>query len=215
VNGIIAVLLPGSDGVGRKAFDLKITNSFALVALGIGSYLLRPPSTLTSLAEYQHLTIPPDLHVHATASGHATARLTVSKPIVRQDGSIPDGCHHVVTYVTAPADACRPLTGRWKGGVLLSPHPDAVYTPTSTRLVVDFFVHQPPQQMSQVQSRACAMPGTRPAADNHGSCFGPYMFREVSRNGRVEPQFWFTLRMAYLDSAIAPGSPLIIPALPL
>jgi hypothetical protein len=215
VNGIIAMLLPGSDGVGRKAFDLKVTNSFALIALGPGSYLFRPPSTLTPLAEYQHLTIPPDLHVHATASGNTTARLTVSRSIVRKDGSVSRGCHHIVTYVTAPADACRPLIGRWNGAALLSPHPDAAYTPTRTRLVVDFFVHQQPQQVSHVQRRACAVPGTRLAADNHGSSFGPYMFREVSRNGRVEPQFWFTLRMGYLDSAIAPGSPLVVPALAL
>ena len=213
MNGIVGILLPGSDGVSRKAFDLKVTNSFALIALGADSYLLRPPSTLTPPAEYQHLTIPPDLHVHATASDHTTARLTVSRPIVRQDGSLPDGCHHVVTYVTAPADAYRPPIGRWNGAALLSPHPDAAYTPTMTRLVVDFFVHQQPQQVSHVPSQACIVPGTRTAADNHGPCFGPHMFHEVSRNGRVEPQFWFTLRMGYLDSTVAPGSPLVVPAL--
>ena len=69
VNGIIGILLPGPDGTARKAFDLKVTNSFALLALAADSYLLHPPSTLTPLGQCQHLTIPPDLHIHATAAG--------------------------------------------------------------------------------------------------------------------------------------------------
>jgi hypothetical protein len=40
MNGIIGILLPDSDGVARKAFDLKVTNSFALIALTANSYLL-------------------------------------------------------------------------------------------------------------------------------------------------------------------------------
>jgi hypothetical protein len=212
LNGIIGILLAGSNGVARKAFDLKVTNSFALIALSTNSYLLRPPSTLTPLFRYQHLTIPPDLHVHATAADGKAPRLTISNPIVRPDGSVPSGCHRVVTYVTAPADEYAPLRGPRKGAALLSPLPDASYTPASTRLVVDMFVHQTPEESGLVSSQAHVLQYTRPAADRTGSCFRPYLFREVSRRGTIEPRFWFTLRMGYLDSPLADGSPMVVPA---
>ena len=90
--------------------------------------------------------------------------------------------------------------GRWKGAALLSPLADVGYTADTTRLVVDLFVHNAPGESQCVSSKASGVPGVRPAGDNSGSCFGPHMFREASPNGRVEPRFWFTLRMGYLDS---------------
>src|SRR5690349_8456946 len=67
-NGIIGIVAPI---VSVKAIDIKITNTFPLIALGSRATLVTPDGR-EDVSEYQHVSIPPDLRVHLTRrdSGH-------------------------------------------------------------------------------------------------------------------------------------------------
>lgn len=193
-NGTVTVLGPNT---GLKVIDLKITDSFPLLALPGRARLLLPGGTTEEISDYQHLSIPPDLRLHLTPRrgtdqphryfpGITDARSRkLVRPIVR-----------AFTYVSAPVDRHRPFKGKWEGGsVIISPLADAEYAPAVTRLFLDLLVHLEPYAptLQDVPFAAAAM---RPAPDRTDYRLGPYRFGVLQRRSPAL-DVYFTLRWGF------------------
>ena len=62
-NGTVTILGPNTN---LKVIDIKVTDSFPLIALPRGSRLMLPGSVTEDIDDYEHLSIPQDLRVHLT-----------------------------------------------------------------------------------------------------------------------------------------------------
>lgn len=66
-NGTIMILGPDINNVGRKVFDLKITQTFPIISINrAGSILSSRKTKDMAIEKYDHLSIPPDLNLHLT-----------------------------------------------------------------------------------------------------------------------------------------------------
>ena len=208
-NGIIGILLED-----RKAIDLKVTNSFPMVALQPKASLVVQDKETIDISGFQHLSIPSDLSIHLTRRDKGSERpeyVFFDAPKLQSllEMELPSP-QRLFTFVGAPVHLNPQLQGVWQQAAILSPLTDADYDASRTRAFIDFFVHQDPK-VDVLVNQNFATQGMRLAYDRTGCIFGPYAFDGLQRNPRVTSPWLFSIRYGYAEMPVGQDCYVYIP----
>ena len=198
-NGTITFLCDAPE-LSRQVIDVKITDSLPLIALPSTVRLIGPDGRWEELSGYQHLSIPGDLRVHLTPRQGVGLHYRFLDNILDQREVVSSAAvARAFTYVSPVIDHCRSMPpGRWEGGsVIISPLPDAAYSPAFTRLFVDFLVHRDLGR-PELADVPFALPAMRAAPDRTDYRLGPFPFRSLQRK-QMSIDVFFTLRWGYWE----------------
>ena len=210
-NGTITFLCD-APGLSRQVIDVKITDSLPLIALPTTVRLIGRDGRWEDLSGYDHLSIPADLQVHLTPKKGGAARYCFLEPILdKREAVAGAGVARAFTYVSPVIEQCRAMPhGRWEGGsAIISPLPDAAYSPASTRLFVDFLVHRDLSK-PELADVPFALRGMRPAPDRTDYRLGPFEFRTLHRK-QMSIDVFFTLRWGYWELDAFDGACVVQP----
>jgi hypothetical protein len=209
-NGTITFLCDAPE-LSRQVIDVKITDSLPLIALSSTLRLIGRDGSWEDLSGYQHLSIPGDLRVHLTPKKGVGLRYRFLKSILDQPTAARAGVTRAFTYVSPVIEQCRAMPhGRWEGGsAIISPLPDAGYSPALTRLFVDFLVHRDLNR-PELTDAPFALQGMRPAPDRTDYRLGPFEFRTLHRK-QMSLDVFFTLRWGYWELEAFDGACVVQP----
>ena len=199
-NGII-VFMRDQVIPGKKMLDIRVTNPFPLISLEDEVHLLGPNRESEVLLNYDHISIPPDLKLHITGRNeHIFFNMT---PVwAALDSDRPEFVHYF-TIVGLPAGRARELVPdgerrTWQEGMVISPFHDADFN-DSTRLFVDFFLHNAPTETEDIARYPLVMNGMRLASDQQGPVIGPYPFADLQRRRKPDENIELSLRFGYVN----------------
>jgi hypothetical protein len=200
-NGIIGFLCED-----RKVIDLKITNSFTMIALQPKATLFAENDMKIDVSGFQHLAIPADLSIHLTKRlaaiqqpGYVFFDSPKLQEIVTTNLKTP---FVLFTFVSAPILLNRPLQGVWDQAVIISPSPDKEYNPQVTRVFIDFFVHAG-ESTRAIAASGVAVDGMRLAPDRRGFLFGPFALEDFQRKSKLPSDLFFTIRFGFVEMTVA------------
>lgn len=198
-NGMIAFM---RDQVipGPVMLDIEITNTFPLISLTETTELVYGEGQET-LTGYDHISIPSDFRLHVTGEKeHIFFDVTPVLDLLQNHNNEPI---HYFTIVGLPAGLARDLikpgeTRTWHEAMIISPFKDGLYN-DSTRLFVDFFLHNSEIAQEDFIKFPFASEGMRLAGDAHGAVIGPHSFASIQRKRRNNHDLMFTMRFGYME----------------
>jgi hypothetical protein len=199
-NGIVGFLCED-----RKVVDLKITNSFPLIALEPKATLIAENKTKIDVSGFQHFALPADLSIHLTKrspGGDPPEYVFFDSPKLQHIATRSlQSPFLMFTYISAPILMNRPFQGVWDQAVIISPLPDKAYDPRITRVFIDFFVHAG-ESTRAITATNLAVEGMRVAPDRRGFLFGPFAFEDVQRRTKSTSDLFFTLRFGFVEMTV-------------
>lgn len=196
------ILGADSENVGRKVFDLKITQAFPIISIDNSNSILVSKDLKEKVLDgYDHLSIPPDLRLHLTSHTNLEKHLNFQTDLVDRDsGLLKSDFQHLFTWMSKPIASYRQPHGSWHQAVMIFPPKDDLFT-SNTSIFVDFFVHNIPNEAA-----VCDYPlfntTMRFSGDNSGYVLGPHSFGRLIRGAhRFEPKFSFSARFGYHENS--------------
>lgn len=119
-SGIVAILANYNTPEMRKVLDLKITSGFPTVTIPKG-FKIRVPELNISSADYQHITIPPDLNTHITGNGKLKIWAPKKEKLIDAQGKLITDYQKIATIVFPPISDFPIFAGRsYKGAELIA-----------------------------------------------------------------------------------------------
>ena len=195
------ILGPDRDFIGRKVFDLKITQTFPIITTESGKTKLKTKKEEIDIKEYQHLSIPPDLNLHLTKSIGDKRHLSFYIDLVNHNnGTLKEDLVHLFTWCSRQISNYRKPIGTWEQAQIIFPSKDNKFT-ENTGIFIDFFVHKRPEETQLIQHYPYLFESMRFAGVNHRNLSGPYQFNEIVRGKhRVISNYLFTIRFGYYET---------------
>lgn len=200
-NGTIMILGPDDSNVGRKVFDLKITQTFPIISIDRrGSYILSKGFRKIDINEYDHFSIPTDLNLHLTSNTGKQKHLKFKTELVDyRTGFLKINLLHLFTWMSCPISFYQQPHGIWYQAEIIFPPKDSLYT-ESTGIFIDFFVHNYSTE-EKIKSYKLFDSAMRLVGDNSGYIIGPYEFSDLIRgNHSFSPKFLFSLRFGFYEN---------------
>jgi hypothetical protein len=206
LNGIIGFICKD-----RKVIDLKITNSFPIIALQPKTMLVVENGARIDVSGYQHFSIPPDLCIHLTKHvrgnqqpEHIFFEGPHLKRLIQRSISTP---FRLFTFVSAPISSNPLLKGDWHETVFMLPTIDDNFDPDRTRIFIDYFIHEG-ESMRGIATAKSIGQGMR--CGKHCLC-GPFAFEDYQRTLKSSSDIFFTLRYGYTEMQPAQDCYIYIP----
>ena len=199
-NGMI-VFMKDQKFPGPVMLDIEITDKFPLITLSKETTLILPNGEREVLHGYDHVSIPPDFRLHL--SGVTEHLFFDINPIWDLIKSSNVGAIHYFTVIGLPARFARDLvppgkTRTWGPSLIISPLKDALYT-GSTRVFVDFFLHNSDVSIEVLSKMPLAMNQMRLVGDRDGYIIGPHSYQSLQRKKTNGQDLLFTMRYGYID----------------
>jgi hypothetical protein len=212
-NGMIAIIDGQLSTTSKKWLDVEITNCFPLIALPEHAFLRTAKGASEDISGLDHLSIPPDLRLHL--SGKNQHIFFDTSAVFSAQGEKPCELVHLFTYVGPPIDRAPYLSGgktrKWNQVVLISPFRDEKLNPVSTRVFIDFYIHEAPDILPRIIAAPFCMRNMRLAFDRSGCTLGPYRFGGLQRRSHYDSNLLFTLRFGYAELEINDAAYVYIP----
>ncbi len=190
---------------GCRAIEIRISKSEAFLTLGADSFLMDVDGSLRSISGFQHLSIPPDLETHLTASDRDPSKRLFFEPPLTVRGSdrisLINKAALVFTYVSSPV-ALSPILTRFHrklGAAIILIGPDDSYSATHTRCFVDFFALRRTRSAAElVRGAPLVLKSMRLPLDNH-SVQGPFECCIPANGSKPGTNFFFFVRAGYCE----------------
>ena len=185
--------------MGKKVFDLKITDSWPILTIDANQpqFFMDSTGNLTnSKICYQHLSIPPDLALHLTAKN---GRRFLRNALTKSDGSLSDNFLHLFSWLSQPIVNCPPPIGSWNGAVMITMPPDSKFT-ANTGIFVDFFAHRNKEE-TQIANYPYAEPSMRVVQDKTPNILTGRFVELIRKRGpQPSPDFYLSMRFGFWES---------------
>lgn len=201
-NGTIMILGADDQNIGRKVFDLKVTQTFPIISIDNDSILITKDLKEIPISGYDHLSIPPDLNLHLTNHSGLERHLNFQTDFVDHGGGLlKKDFLHIFTWMSKPISLYREPHGTWHQAQMIFPPKDNLFT-VNTSIFADFFVHNEPNKTA-VSDYPLFNETMRLVGDNSGYIIGPYDFEQLIRGEhRFVPKFSFSVRFGYYENLI-------------
>jgi hypothetical protein len=191
-----------------KVIDIKVTNTFPIIALDRKTELIDGDGNVHDLTGYQHFSIPADLEVHLTGDDHngVKKRLFFEPSFTDHNRNLTAPLQKVFTFVSAPVQYYEKLQGHWFQAQIVLLNPDGVYIPGYTRLFLEFFAHK-----SMDQKVIEASPVTGLKIHRMQFVMGPFSFASLQRKLKQPAHFVFSYRVGFCEDIPTENCRLVVP----
>jgi len=199
-NGMIAVIDGEISSKSKKYLDIEITNFAPLIGLPERAFLVKPDTSSEDIGRFDHFSIPSDLRMHLTGDhGHIFFN---AQPLRDLRDRTVMGSVRAFTFIGVPVGIAPLLYGEktrvWNQVIFLSPFPDAQFNPSTTRIFLDFFLHNTIEL--DFTLAPFVMENMRLAYDRSGCTLGPFLYSDLQRRQAASPNdLMFTIRFGYVE----------------
>lgn len=201
LNGTIMIGGFGADSIGRKVFDLKITNSWPILSISTQQpQLFRNWDGVVSQIQnpFQHLSLPTDLDIHLTQQQN---HHFLHRGLVDNHGSLNYEFVYLFGWFSQPIGNYPQPIGTWHQAELFFLTPDQKFT-SSTGIFVELFVHKKEDEIARILTEPFFDSSMRLISNHEPVAVRTYLFKELIRtpNPRVTPNFYLSTRYGFWES---------------
>lgn len=139
--GVIAILANFGTPEMRKVLDLKITSGYPTVTIP-SDFELELPQNKLKTTEYQHITIPPDLHVHISGNNKPRIWAKGIDNLLTEDGQLTTDYKKLLTVVFPPISDFPIFTDRSYVGAEIIGFSQLPHWNENTSFVLELFVQE-------------------------------------------------------------------------
>ncbi|MBD3360058.1 MAG: hypothetical protein GF365_05130 [Candidatus Buchananbacteria bacterium] len=197
LNGTIMIGGFGPDNIGRKVFDLKITNSWPIISISTKQpqfyhdwngkvNKIDPPN--------QHLSIPPDLNIHLSPNYQFLHR-----DLVDDQGNLTVDFAYLFGWFSSPISNYPEPKGQWYQAELFFLNPDETFS-ENTGIFVELLVHKAEDEINRVLNEPFSFSKMRLISNNEAYAMRTYKFSELIRKKvEVTPNFYLSMRYGFYE----------------
>lgn len=191
----------GADNVGRKVFDLKITNSWPILSISTKQpqFFRNLDGVISQIQNpFQHLSLPPDLDIHLSQKQN---HHFLHRGLVDNNGNLNYEFVYLFGWLSQPIGNYPQPIGTWHQAELFFLTPDQRFT-QQTGIFVELFVHKKENEIAKILAEPFFNSSMRLISNHEPVAVRTYIFRELIRasSPKVIPNFFLSMRYGFWES---------------